>query len=209
MGPAPSPAPSHPILGASAAPGLEFLSPATSHPLKLRAKVSRKLMAGLWGPVSSWRPEAAVAVWWGDPCPGLPGSGGRGLAPTQYGLGWGGPRAPGTVVSAGPGAGVAESSGRHGAWGLDRRVLAREAWGAENLAAQGRAGCWWPAARLAACAEVPRWSRHLWNSDKWPLASASGSCTGDREPWGLYPASTVSNSPQRPPLGLSSCGPPA
>ena len=50
MGPAPSPAPSHPILGASAAPGLESLSPAPSHPLKLRAKVSRKLMAGPWGP---------------------------------------------------------------------------------------------------------------------------------------------------------------
>lgn len=45
-------------------PQARVSSPAPTHPPKLRAKVSRKLMAGPWGPVLSLRPETpAAAVW--------------------------------------------------------------------------------------------------------------------------------------------------
>ena len=64
-------------------PQARVSSPAPTHPPKLRAKVSRKLMAGPWGPVLSLRPETpAAAVCEGTWLSGMPDSGGR-VQPTR------------------------------------------------------------------------------------------------------------------------------
>ena len=169
-----------------------------------------KLMAGPWGPVLSLRPETpAAAVWWGDLALRNARLWGQGPAHTQYGrveealvrrvrwwaldqaLGVPSP-AGGTVL------GALTNEFRPGQPGAQRTLQRRG-----ELGAGGRRPGW-------RCAQRPPGKAGTWrNPDKWPLTSASASWTGDREPWGLYPASTASDSPQRALLGLSSCGPPA